>query len=252
MERIFRETKQEISFFKTTCLDFSGHLHEDIEVVLVRKGTAVAYCDGVQYRLRAGSFFMVFPNQVHHYIDSNAGEYILLIVKPERHNLLFDGRPLSCVCEQADANAIALLEIALSEYENSGYTAVVASCLTAFFEKLLTFYQIEKGTPQSNIALGILHYCSEHYTEDITITDIAKALHVSKSAVSHTFKKRLGVGFIDHIHALRLMDAVRLLQGDQYSITEIADLSGFSTVRTFNRAFQKQYGMSPSEYRKRR
>ncbi len=250
MDHIFKEIKQEITFFSTKCLDFPAHIHEDIELVYIRKGGGIAYCDGTQYRLKERSFFLAFPNQVHHYAECSQGEYVLLIVKPVNRDLIFQGHPLSSVCEQPDDHTVILLEMALAEYEKDGYTPVVEACLSAFFEKLITFYQIEKGTYSSNNVMRILQYCNEHYREDISIGDIAQALHLSKSAVSHIFSLRLGISFCDHIHTLRLTDAVRLLKSSQYSVTEIAELAGFPTIRTFNRVFQRQYGMSPSAYRK--
>ena len=41
-----------------------------------------------------------------------------------------------------------------------------------------------------------------------------------------------------------------LLERENLPITEISDRSGFSTIRTFNRAFLKRYGISPSQYKK--
>ncbi len=250
MDAVFRETKREIVFFDTGCLDYPAHIHEDVELVYVKKGTAVAYCDGMRYTLKERSFFIAFPNQVHHYVDSSNGEYSLLIVKPTSHDLLFQGRPLISACDHPDDRTVTLFELALAEYEQDGHTPVVEACLTAFFEKLFTFYTIEKGNAASSTVARILQYCNEHYREDIGIADIANALHISKSAVSHIFSGRLGISFSEHIHTLRLNDAVRLLKAGQYTVTEIAELSGFSTIRTFNRVFRDHYGMSPSAYRK--
>jgi|GEM_PF-1073008 len=250
MEAVFRETKREITFFNTVQLDYPAHIHEDVELVYIKKGTAVAYCDGTRYMLRENSFFIAFPNQVHHYVDSSNGEYILLIVKPTSHDLLFQGRPLMSACEDPDEHTVTLFKMALDEYETDGHTPVVEACLTAFFEKLFTFYRIEKSNTTNSTVARILQYCSEHYREDIGITDIANALHISKSAVSHIFSGRLGISFSEHIHTLRLNDAVRLLKTGQYSVTEVAQMAGFPTIRTFNRVFRDQYGMSPSAFRK--
>jgi AraC-like DNA-binding protein len=58
------------------------------------------------------------------------------------------------------------------------------------------------------------------------------------------------MNFCDYINSLRLAEAEKILNNKSYTITEIAGMSGFSTIRTFNRAFLKKYGISPSAYRK--
>ena len=75
-------------------------------------------------------------------------------------------------------------------------------------------------------------------------------LHLSKYYISHLFGSKIGTGFNDYINALRVSEACRYLRRTNKSITEISALVGFGTLRTFNRAFFKQVGMSPSEYRK--
>ncbi len=257
MDSVFREIKQQVTFFSTKQLDFPAHIHEDIELIYVKKGRGTVYCDGKKYTLSENSFFFVFPNQVHQYIGCS-GEYILLIIKPSmllsNRDVYMTGHPteaLKCFSNSDDDNTAMLLKMALSEYERDGYSSVIAAYLTTFFEKLIKFYNIEKEKVSSDTVLRILQYCAAHYKEDITVTSIADDLQISKSSVSHIFSSRLAMSFSDHINALRLNDAMNLLKGKNYSITEIAALSGFATIRTFNRVFRKQYGISPSDYRKR-
>lgn len=253
MRKVFRETKQEPAFYSTKQLDYPAHIHEDIELVFVKRGFSIAYCDGRAYRVEEGQFFLVFPNQVHHYIDSSNGDYILLVLKPtmlpNQYELFLKGYPLQATTA-ADANTVALLTMALEEFERDGFSTVIEAYLTAFFEKLITFYSIEKGTVSSDTVLRILQYCTEHYKEDISIASVAAELELSKSTVSHIFSTRLGIGFCDHINTLRLNNAVQLLKNKTYSVTEVSDMAGFATIRTFNRVFRKQYGISPTAFRK--
>ena len=257
MQEIFREIKSKVVFYYTKQLDYPAHFHEDIELVYVKQGQGVAFCDGKRYELTAGSFFLTFPNQVHHYIESNHGEYILLVLKPHdllcHHERYLTTHPSSAsvsLTPGKEEHVADLLEWALKEYNNNAPDSVVQSYLTTFFEKLLTFYDVQPSTPVSDTVLRILQYCSMHFKEDISVADVAQDLHISKSTVSHIFGARLGVGFCDHINALRLTHALYLLRDKAYSITEISALAGFPTTRTFNRAFQKQYGTSPSLFRK--
>ncbi len=257
MQDIFREIKRELHFKKSISLDFSPHVHEDIELVYVKRGGGAAFCDGKRYELMEGDYFLVFPNQVHHYAESAAGEYLVLIIKPSSllsyHDVFLEGHPVSALCrlkpEQKD-NIGELFDTAQREFVRDGYSPVILAYVTVVLGKLLRFYTIEKNQMPHDTVLQILQYCATHYRDTITVGEIADRLHLSRSCVSHIFSDRLGIHFCDYINGLRLSDAAGLLKNRNYSVTEVAGLSGFPTIRTFNRAFLKQYGISPSEYRK--
>lgn len=259
MQKIFREVKRQIFFRKTNSLNFPAHMHQDIELVLTLKGGGTAFCDGKKYELKNNSFFLVFPNQVHHYQECSEGEYIILIMKPSVllsfNNLFSSGVPTSSVWqfeEKGDDNAVNLMKLAHEEFTRDGYSEIISAYLTALFGKLLKVYSVKKCRETDDTVLKILNYCSEHYKEYITAESVAKNLHISKSAVSHIFSTRLSINFCEYINSLRIADAARMLKRSSLPITEIAYACGFSTIRTFNRAFLKQYGISPSKYKKTR
>lgn len=257
MEKIFREIKKHPTFQSKACLDYPPHIHDDIEFVFVKKGGATAYCDGKKYILKENSFFLVFPNQVHHYSECLAGDYIVIIVKPSElfsfKGVFEDGVPESAVWSfknGEDDNVVGLLDIATSEFLRDGYNLVIEAYITALFGKLLKFYEIKKTKTHRETVLQILQYCAAHYKEAISVNDVAQDLHISRSTVSHIFSSRLSMSFCDYVNSLRLIDAEQLLKNKNYSVTEISYLCGFSTIRTFNRAFLKRHGVSPTEYRK--
>lgn len=259
MQKVFREVKHQIFFSKAKGINFPAHVHQDIELVLTLKGGGTAFCDGKKYELKDNSFFLVFPNQVHHYQECSEGEYILLIVKSSVllsfNNLFFGSVPISALWEfkeKEDDNTVLLMKTAVEEFARDGYSEIIGAYLTALFGKLLKVYNTQKYRETSGTALKILNYCLEHYKENITVKSVAKNLHISRSSVSHIFSTRLSMNFCDYINSLRLADAVRMLKKGNLPITEIAYTCGFSTIRTFNRAFLKQYGVSPTEYKKTR
>ncbi len=257
MSEIFREIKNKLVFKNEKELNFPAHIHDDIELVFVKKGGGTAYCDGKKYALTENSFFLVFPNQVHHYSDCPEGEYVLIIIKPSVlrsfKGVFEDGVP-SCALwhfeENCDDNIVRLLDMAMKDYIRYGDSLIIEAYLTAFFGKLLNFYNIEKTPTSPQTVLQILQYCTAHYKENITVHSVAETLHISRSTVSHIFSSRLSINFCDYINSLRLIEAEQLLKNKNYSITEISYLCGFSTIRTFNRAFLKRYGVSPSDFRK--
>ncbi len=258
MANLYREIRKEIQFEKRTRpLDYVVHIHEEIELVYIKKGTGIAYCDGKKYTLSENTFFCVFPNQIHHYAEFTEGEYLLLIVKPSRllayNDVFTKNTPISAVWQfegNIDNNLVYLFETAFDEFERDGYSSVIEAYFTALFGKLLRMYDIQKSQTAQDTVLSILQYCADHYKESITEDDIAKHVQVSRSCVSHIFSSRLCINFCDYINSLRLVDAWNMLHGNNYTITEISNAAGFPTIRTFNRAFLKRYGVSPSEYRK--
>ena len=97
---------------------------------------------------------------------------------------------------------------------------------------------------------AVIRYCALNFTKDLSLTILEEELHLSKYYISHLFGDKLGIRFNDYINSLRISESCRLIRMSDMSITEISDASGFGTLRTFNRAFIKQMGMSPSEYKK--
>ncbi len=257
MQDFFRETKTKLYFEYTNSLNFPPHIHDDIELIYVRRGEGTAFCDGKEYFLCDNSFFITFPNQVHYYSDClYDGDYILLIIKPSRlfsyENMFYDNLPQSSlyIPKNDNDNLAFLLETALSEFLRDGDSPQITAYLTLVFGKLLKNLDIEKSRVSRDCVSSILQYCAWHYKENLTISDISESLHISRSHISHIFSNRLNMNFCDYINSLRLSDALGLLEDRNFPITEISDRAGFSTIRTFNRAFQKRYGVSPSQYRK--
>lgn len=257
MQKIFRETKWRLILEERNILDFPTHIHEDIEVVFIKKGKGVACCDGKKYNLKENSFFIAFPNQVHYYEDFSIGRYLILIIKAGDllgyNKVFFEGVPDSSRIEfenNDDDGIIELLETAKNEFERDGRSTIIDAYLTAFFGKLLKRFEIRKNENNSDTVIRIIDYCSSHFKENISLNSVAKDLHLSRSTVSHVFSSKLTLNFCDYINSLRLTEAVKLLKNRDYSITEISYMSGFTTIRTFNRAFIKRYGVTPTQYKK--
>lgn len=255
MENIFREIKTKLRLSQNQNVNFVAHVHDDAELVYVRRGGGTAWCDGKRYSLSPGSIFLAFPNQIHSYTDCVDGEYIVLIIKPSRllyvEDIFSGSLPVSAVCTDTPVLAQLLCD-ALAEYEDQGDSYVVDGYLTAFFGKLFQSLRLQKSPVPNDTVPLILQYCSSHYKDAVCVQDVCDHLHISRSYVSHMFSNHLRISFSDYINALRLNEAVSLLEGTVLNVTQVAEQAGFPTIRTFNRVFRKQFGCSPSDYRKRR
>lgn len=109
------------------------------------------------------------------------------------------------------------------------------------------------GSDKSGAALmeKALQYLREHYTEELTLQDVADHVHVSRNYFSHLFKKHTGQNFIDCLIHLRIRHAQNLLAGSELKIYEVAERSGFRDVKYFSKLFRRMTGFSPQEFRAR-
>lgn len=106
---------------------------------------------------------------------------------------------------------------------------------------------------RENLHAGIsraLAFTRQHFTETITLTELAREASVSKFHFCHLFHKQLGLPFKKYLLSLRVGRAQALLANPTLSITEVCYESGFSDLSHFDKVFRRLASVSPSEYRK--
>ena len=246
---------------KTTYLRCSPHLHREIELVCFFEGHAVAYADSVRCELEPGDVFIAFPNQIHYYESLGPEQYYLFIVNPETMPELADqfnlALPHSPVLKGAANNprikkTIEALYHACSSADTTPFGATMRQgYLLALFSELLSQMPLSRlHLGDSNALRAIVSFCTQNFTENLSLSLLEERLHLNKYYISHLFSGKLGLRFNDYINSLRVSEACRYLLNTDYSITDISEKVGFNTLRTFNRAFIKQMGIPPTEYRK--
>lgn len=88
--------------------------------------------------------------------------------------------------------------------------------------------------------------------EDYDIGQLADAVCMSKSTLYRKIKSLTGMSPVELLRSMRLKKSLKMLnESPDTSISEIADACGFSTLRYFSRCFKEEYGMAPSEMRKK-
>ncbi len=94
-----------------------------------------------------------------------------------------------------------------------------------------------------------IDYIQEHYSEPVTLNEVAENIYVSTFYISRMFKKELGKSFVDYLNDVRIEKAKELLKDIKYKTYEVAEIVGISDPHYFSKLFKKYSGMTPSEYR---
>ena len=96
-------------------------------------------------------------------------------------------------------------------------------------------------------AINLVHH---RYNQQISVADAAKACGFGVSAFCNSFKKHTGKSFHSYLNAYRVENSKHLLLITEMSVEQIADAVGFLDSKSFCRAFKRETGTSPGEYRK--
>ena len=128
-----------------------------------------------------------------------------------------------------------------------------ATSLLAIFADHLVMKSNQIAVQQANAEPPVItkakRFIEEHYTEEISLGQVAAAVHTSVFYFCKLFKKITGINFTEFVSRTRIEKAKNLLLNPNLRISEIAYEVGFQSLTHFNRVFKKVVGESPTEYR---
>ena len=261
------DTHRDISYSNT---QLALHSHTFYELIFCCSSCGAEYLVGSErYRIRRGDLIFVPPGISHRPLlpekmDAPYSRYVLWLSQEfmERFARLF---PYPFTEKQESANLLRTRDtpfaslgelfangIAEAEARADGWeAAVVGNTIT-----LLT--QIKRATDdraarslraeKPELLDRLITYVERNYTTSIMIGDLAKTFYVSSSTISHTFKQKLGVSFYRYVTQRRLIGAKTLIEKG-LPLEQVAAQTGFADYSGFYRAFRKEYGISPRQYR---
>jgi len=96
----------------------------------------------------------------------------------------------------------------------------------------------------------VFEYIENEYREAITVDEVAKYVGFSPYYFTRFFKKNTGQTFIQFLTEYRVNKAKFILGNEKLPMAEVAELSGFSSVKTFHHVFKEAVGQSPLQYQK--
>ncbi|KOY16374.1 response regulator transcription factor [Paenibacillus xylanivorans] len=136
------------------------------------------------------------------------------------------------------------LDEALLTFED--WIRMLHSCGKVCFELLLK----ENTFEAQGIVQDINDYIHVHFREGLTIKLLAERFFLHPAYLGQLLIRKNGMGFNELLHNLRIEEACRLLQMNQYKNSEVSEKVGYASYNHFLKQFEKRMGMSPNEYKK--
>lgn len=226
------------------------HWHEHTEIQFIFSGEAMLLTEKGREVIKPHTAIVINPGELHGG-EHSVVSYGCVILPPEMtknpsiryRRIIKDGY----IGELFDR-----MYSAFEKKSRGSYHEITGIC-HLLMAHLTDFYVIDEGkNARTNIIKTATEIIKDRLTDEISLSQIAEALHVSPAYLSRLFSKEMGVSFSKYIINQRLLKAVSLLCTTEMNITEIALFSGFSDANYFTRIFHREYGVSPREYRKRR
>ena len=251
------------------------HWHNDLEINLIREGEAVFQVYQKSYRVRTGEGFLLNRN-VPHSCSSPGNEHVRYSTILVRPDFLYGdfGSDVERKCFQPFLQNSAIPCIYLTGFDENGkeilqklnqveeafdrkrfcYELKIKGLLCEAFAMILYGHRQEltKFVPANLQELErlekMLNYLNMHFTEVISLQDLADQVHLSREVCCRLFKKMTGKTITGYLEEYRVNKSFSLVQSGQYSMTQISEMVGFSNPSRFASAFRKRFGCNPGEY----
>lgn len=247
-----------IQFGCGTEIQFPMHMHREVELFYLRSGENTVSFSGNEHHLTGGEIAIAFPNEPHAY-HGGQGEYLNFIFDidfcPDFSVVFRHYRP-EVLYLRIDAAAPDLKETLELVWRISADgqpdSRLLKGYLTVILFRIMEQLPLlsEQKFEKRDLTSQVLYYMMQHYQSELSLSDIASELGVSKYVISRIFSHQIKMGFNHYLNRMRLEQAVHLLTTTDESVTDIAFSCGFDSLRTFYRAFSEVYHMPPVAYRR--
>ena len=238
------------------------HTHPFTELFYVVDGKGEFNIQGQRFPVKANDFVIINPQVEHTELSSTDEplEYIVLGINGLSFSNLTPvsegGHPFSFFNlrdEQKDILRYLNAMVQEATSQSMSYELVCHNLLEILLIKILRHQhfdlEVGKQSKATKDISFIKHYLETYYHESIQLEDLASMTHLSRFYISHSFKKEIGMSPMEYLIAIRIKESKILLRTTNYSISQVADIVGFTTPTYFSKQFRKSTGISPTDYR---
>lgn len=245
------------------------HAHDFLELYYFLDGSVTYYIEDQVYDLCPGDLLIIPAGKMHRPVIANehaAYERMVLWITPQylqgidspagdlQKNLQKVGEHGYCVPFRGDETVFvtALLKKLLYMQKNDTDPKFCAGAVELYLWTIFRSYGVIDTTHrnETQVIPQVIRYITEHFSESLTLEDIAAEFFVSKSYLNRHFKAYTNSTVYAYIMALRLTHARRMLR-EGIPAVEAGRECGFSDYSTFYKAFKTQTGLSPQQFKSR-
>lgn len=225
----------------------------------VTNGKGIYQVGEKRYTISQGQAFLIEPENLTFYQADKENPWSYLWVgfggtdAPKfLQDLGLNSRQLICDCEYGEElkNIVfSMLKHTQSTTENLYY---LQGELYHFFSVLARGISLNEYVNNNKEDVHVqeaINYIKNHYSQRISVSDIAEHLALNRSYLYMIFKNSLGISPKDFLTRFRISRGKEQLVLTELSIEEIALDCGYSNALIFGRAFKQVTGMTPSKYR---
>lgn len=259
---------------------FDLHWHHYNEILVYptnscAKRNPLILVDQIQYEMKPGDILMIWSSEMHA-VESNSDSVLMGIQFPP--SVLTDLPEFASFSHLFRSYHLISAEdpqmVTLADYIQMKMQQIVeinkqrrhfygVESLICLYELFMQFGAHLQGTllpqditdRQGNTKTidkinAACRYISENCDKDLTLDSVAEMVGFSSCYFSRIFKQTIQRNFVEYLTLQRLKRAQTLMSDSDNPITSIAMESGFKSISTFNRVFQRYKGCSPSEFKK--
>ena len=263
----------EIFYYNDTHFsNVKSHTHDYYEFYFFLQGEVDLMVSGRAFPMQAGNVALIPPGIAHYMVNRNENtpyrRFIFWVSREYYEQLKEVSADYSYIITQAVENGQYVYHNGLSTFNalHEKCYRLLEEIHTAHFGKetkinlcvndlmlQLNRMAYENNNPvkhseNQSLYIRLMQYIEEHLEDDLSLDELANHFYVSKFHIAHIFKDNLGLSIHQYITKKRLEMCRNALLSDS-SISKTFHTYGFKDYSSFFRAFKKEYGLSPKEYK---
>ena len=276
--RLDKLTKSDGSFhiFSSKGSDMANHTHDFIEIVYVMDGEATEIVNDGKYEVKRGDLIFINYKSTHAFKSNGNFSYINIcfnpetvgdtLITPENAFALLQLTAFDELRRENDDGMVSffgrerdeiegILSSMLAEYksEHAFKKTVLESYMNILLVKVLRKTAAEPHSAErSRTWSEIADYIDKNLGKELTLSALAQKCFYNPSYFSRVFKEHFGTPLTEYVNKRRIDRAKQLLLDGELSVEEIAYRVGYPSKTSFYRAFSRETGTTPAEYKKQK